>query len=214
MTQKNNKGFWNRYAKLYDYEVLKFSKAAYSEIYKRISNTLTKEMDVLELATGTGLIALHIADSVGTVKATDFSPKMIDAAMKKEVPKNVYFSVEDASALSFADQMFDAVIISNALHIMPQPELVLENIRRVLKPEGILIAPNFSHGHLKQSSKLNRWILNMIGFETYSKWTPQEYVVFIEKNGFEVKKWDILSAAFPLVYLEATLSKKRHGETN
>lgn len=96
-------------------------------------------MNVLEIATGTGLIAVNIADSVQSITATDFSPKMIEAAMKKRVPDNVHFSVEDATTLSFSDQTFDAVIISNALHFMPDPGEVLKNIRRVLKPLIIVL---------------------------------------------------------------------------
>ncbi len=204
--KKDNKGFWNRYAKIYDFEINRFNGPAYEQMYKSMAGVLTKEMKVLELATGTGLIAVHIADTVKSIEATDFSPKMIDAAKKKAVPSNVHLSIEDASALSFPDQSFDAAIISNALHIMPDPKIVLQNIRRVLKPNGILIAPTFSHGHISNSSwKLNTSILKLIGFETYSKWSPTEYVSFIEENGFRVKKWEVLKAAFPLVYLEAEL---------
>jgi len=204
--KQDNKNFWNRYAKLYDFEIHKFNSSAYSEMYRLMSVVLTKEMRILEIAIGTGLIAINIADFVQSVEATDFSPKMIEAAMKKHIPDNVRFSVEDASALSFADQTFDAVIISNALHIMPDPELVLMNIKRVLKPGGILIAPTFSHGHINNSTwKLNTFVLKVIGFETYSKWKPEEYVSFISKNGFFIKNWKVLKAAFPLVYLEAKL---------
>ncbi len=205
----NNKKFWNRYAKLYDFEVFRFSAPAYIEMYRLMANILTKEMRVLEIATGTGLIAVNIAASVRSVDATDFSPKMIEAAKKKDVPDNVRFSVEDATALSFADQTFDAVIISNALHIMPDPGAVLAGIRRVLKPAGLLIAPTFSHGHLRDSTwKLNNFILKLIGFETYSKWRPEEFVEFIGRHGFTVKSWRVLKAAFPLVYVEAMLSAR------
>jgi len=201
---KSNKKFWDRYARLYDAEVLRFSRSAYAEMYRLMSRILTKEMDVLELATGTGLIAVNVAGAVRSIEATDFSPKMIETAKKKTVPQNVHFSVEDATTLSFDDNSFDTVVISNALHIMPDPELVLENIKRVLKPNGLLIAPNFSHGHLQKSSwNLSAFILKVIGFETYSKWTPEEYALFIEKNGFQVGKWQVFKAAFPLVYLEA-----------
>lgn len=203
---RNNKNFWNRYAKIYDIEIDRFNRSAYSEMYRLISGALTKEMKVLEIATGTGLIAVNIADSVQSIVATDFSPKMIETAMKKRVPVNVHFSVEDATALSFLDQTFDAVIISNALHIMSDPGVVLKNIRRVLKPNGLLIAPTFSHGHLRDSTwKLNAFLLRIIGFETYSKWKPEEYVDFINQNGFSVQTWKVLKAAFPLVYLEAKL---------
>lgn len=207
--KKDNKTFWNRYAKIYDIEIDRFNRSAYSEMYRLISGALTKEMKVLEIATGTGLIAIHIAEAAQSVAATDFSPKMIEAATKKRTPDNVHFSVEDATALSFLDQTFDAVIISNALHIMPDPELVLKNIRRVLKPNGLLIAPTFSHGHLRDSTwTLNAFLLKMIGFETYSKWKPEEYVDFINRNGFSVQTWKMLRAAFPLVYLEAKLQEQ------
>ena len=204
--EQNNKKFWNHYAMIYDIEIDRFSRSAYSEMYRLISGALTKEMKVLEIATGTGLIAVNIADSVKSIIATDFSPKMIETAKKKRAPATVHFSVEDATALSFSDQTFDAVIISNALHIMPDPGVVLKNIRRVLKPNGLLIAPTFSHGHLRDSTwNLNTFLLKMIGFETYSKWKPEEYIDFINQNGFSVQTWKVLKAAFPLVYLEARL---------
>jgi ubiquinone/menaquinone biosynthesis C-methylase UbiE len=202
--EKDNKKFWSRYAKFYDMEVLRFSGAAYNEMYRLMGNALTKEMNALEIATGTGLISINTARYVHSIHATDFSPKMIDAAKKKDAPPNVFFSVEDGTALSFADRTFDAVIISNALHIMPNPQKVLAEVKRVLRPSGLLIAPTFSHGHLRDSTwKLNAAILKLIGFETYSKWTPDEYAAFIGQNGFAVKNWRVLKAAFPLVYLEA-----------
>ena len=201
----DNKKFWDRYSGLYDFEINRFNKAAYEEMYSLMSEVLRADMRVLEVATGTGLIALGIAKFVRQVEATDFSPKMIETAKKKIAPSNVRFSLEDATALSFANDSFDAVIISNALHIMPDPEAALESIRRVLKPGGLLIAPTFTHGHLKNSTwNLNAKILKLIGFETYSKWTPEEYTGFIEKNGFSVGRRKVLRAAFPLVYLEAT----------
>ena len=202
--KRGNKGFWNRYAKLYDFEINRFNGKAYSAMYRFMANALSPDMNVLEVATGTGLIAINIAANVYHVEATDFSTKMIESAKKKKSPGNVCFSVEDATELSFEDNSFDAVIISNALHIMPDPVKVLSNISRVLKPDGLLIAPTYSHGHIRTSTwNLNVKVLKLIGFETYSKWKPEEYIEFIRQNGFQVERWQVLSAAFPLVYLEA-----------
>ena len=202
--KRDNKSFWNRYAKLYDFEIKRFSGKAYSEMYRMMGNSLSPDMTVLEVATGTGLIAVNIAGYVRHVKATDFSPKMIETARKKKAPGNISFTIENASALSFEDGSFDAAIISNALHIMPDPVKVLANISRVLKPRGLLIAPSYSHGHISNSTwNLNAKFLKLIGFETYSKWSPDEYIAFIGQNGFQVNRWQVLRAAFPLVYLEA-----------
>ena len=207
--ENKNKKFWDKYAKLYDFEVLRFSKSAYNDMYRMMSNALSASSNVLEIATGTGLIAINIAPYVNAIEAIDYSPKMIETAKrKKNTPANVHFKVEDAMDLSFVDNSFDAVIISNALHIMPAPNLVLKNIKRVLKPNGLLIAPNFSHGHLKDSTwDLNAKFLRFIGFEAYAKWTPEEYISFIEHNGFLVRKHKVMKAAFPLVYVEALNEK-------
>jgi ubiquinone/menaquinone biosynthesis C-methylase UbiE len=206
--QRANSKFWDRYAKLYDFEINNTSSAAYNEIYRLMSSALQKDMDVLEVATGTGLISLHIANSVRSVVATDFSPEMIKKAKKKPCPDNVRFTIEDATDLSFSDDTFDAVIVSNALHIMPNPTAALASIKRVLKPAGLLIAPNFTHGHIDEHLwNFNAKLLKLLGFVTYSKWLPDEYVSFISQNGFSVDKWFVLKAAFPLVYLEA---KNKH----
>jgi ubiquinone/menaquinone biosynthesis C-methylase UbiE len=200
----SNKWFWNRYARLYDFEINRFSGKAYQEMYQLMANVLSSDMRVLEVATGTGLIATNIAPYVHHIEATDFSPKMIETAKKKKAPANIRFSVEDATELSFEDEIFDTVIISNALHIMPDPVKVLKNISRVLKPKGLLIAPTYSHGHIHNSTwNLNTKILKLIGLKTYSKWTPNEYVSFVCQNGFSLERWQILHAAFLLVYLEA-----------
>jgi ubiquinone/menaquinone biosynthesis C-methylase UbiE len=200
----NNKGFWDYYAGLYDFEINRFSGKAYSVMYRLMAEALTSDMDILEVATGTGLIAVNIAAHVSHIEAIDFSPKMIEKAKKKKASGNIRFSVGDATELAFEDNSFDAVIISNALHIMPEPAKILFNISRVLKSNGLLIAPTYSHGHLHESTwNLTAKILKLIGFETYSKWTPEEYISFIGQNGFQVERWQVLSAAFPLVYLEA-----------
>lgn len=207
---RDNKGFWNLYAKLYDFEIMRFSGKAYQEMYRMMARVLSPDMVALEVATGTGLIAVNVAAHVRHMEAVDFAPNMIARAKKKIALDNLRFSVEDATALSFEDNAFDAVIISNALHVMPDPAGVLSEISRVLKPSGLLIAPSYSHGHIKDSTwRLNARVLRLFGCETYAKWSPETYVDFISQNDFEVKHWQVLRAAFPLVYLEAHKTGER-----
>ena len=56
--------------------------------------------------------------------------------------------------LPYADKSFDVVIVSNALHIVPQPEKALQEIKRVLKEDGVLIAPTFTHAGNSFSGKV------------------------------------------------------------
>ncbi|MFQ8766422.1 MAG: class I SAM-dependent methyltransferase [Oscillospiraceae bacterium] len=76
---------------------------------------------MLELATGTGLIAKHIVNAAAHIEATDASAEMIAEAKRDNRSAKLHFSVQDMFRLPYADKSFDVVIVSNALHIVPQP---------------------------------------------------------------------------------------------
>ena len=137
------KNFWDRNAKIYD-RFMRGDAAAYDEMYARIRPTV-RGKSVLELATGTGAIARHIADSASHVEATDASPDMIAQAKHVGECAGVNFCVQDMFHLPYGNGSFDVVIVANALHIVPEPEKALIEIGRVLKPGGVLIAPTFTH---------------------------------------------------------------------
>lgn len=141
--EKDNKGFWDRWAGRYD-RTISGDKNTYARIVNRMKKKLNRNMVMLELACGTGILSVQLAGNVKLLEATDFSEKMVRKAKQKCHSARLHFSVQDATALPYAPQTFDAVVISNALHIMPSPEKALAEIRRVLKPEGILIAPTFT----------------------------------------------------------------------
>lgn len=205
MKDKANLNFWDRFAGIYDMFIKKDNKA-YDEMYSLIRTRLTSNMHVLELAAGTGLISVSIADKVSSIEATDFSDRMIAEAKKKKVPDNVSFSVQDACNLPYEDSSFDAVVISNALHIMPDPELVLKNIRYVLKDDGVLIAPTFTHAGNDGIGRLKAKLMELFGFKAYHKWTAEQYCSFLINNGFYIEKQQVLEASFPLTYVEARKS--------
>ncbi|MDE7333438.1 MAG: class I SAM-dependent methyltransferase [Lachnospiraceae bacterium] len=83
---------------------------------------LDRDMYVLELASGTEVLSVQLTGKVKMLEATDFSEKMIEQAKLRLYSSRLHFSVQDATALPYVPEIFDAVIISNALHIMPFPE--------------------------------------------------------------------------------------------
>ncbi len=202
MEDQANRSFWNRFSGLYDLFMRK-DKNTYNQMYSLIRERVNPDMHVLELATGTGLISIAIADRVNQVEATDFSPQMITEAKKKQVPGNVNFSVKDACDLPYADGSFDCVILSNALHIMPDPELALKNIKRVLKSDGVFIAPTFTHAENGVGGRMKAKLMEWFGFRVYHKWTQGEYCAFLKRNGFAVERCTVLQSSFPLTYVEA-----------
>ena len=199
------KSFWDRNAGCYD-RFMRKDRAAYEEMYTLI-RPVVKAKTVLELATGTGLIAKHIVNAAAHIEATDASAEMIAEAKRDDGSAKLHFSVQDMFCLPYADKSFDVVIVSNALHIVPQPEKALQEIKRVLKDDGVLIVPTFTHAGNSFSGKVRAFFMKRVGFPLRSKWTSEEYLRFLRQNGWTVRKSAVLKASFPLTYAECVKSE-------
>ena len=202
---RKHKNFWDRNAGRYNCFMRK-DQAAYEEIYELI-RPIVRHKTVLELAAGTGLIAKHIVNAAAHIEATDASPEMIAEAKRENHSAKLHFSVQDMFCLPYADKSFDVVIVSNALHIVPQPEKALVEIQRVLKEDGVLIAPTFTHAGNSFSGKVRAFFMRRVGFPLHSKWTSAEYLRFLSQNGWTVRKSAVLKASFPLTYAECVKSE-------
>lgn len=201
MKDDTNKKFWQRFAKIYA-PFMKSSAPLYNEICDEVKKNLNGNMNVLELACGTGQLSFELSNYVKTYEATDFSQAMIAEAKKKKKGSRLHFSVQDATKLPYADNSFDAVIISNALHIMPYPEKALAEIKRIIKNDGILFAPTFIHGESK-GYRIRIKLMEAAGFHTYSKWNEESFSKFLISNGFTPKKHKIIGDSLaPLCYME------------
>ena len=197
---RKHKNFWDKNAGRYDHFMRK-DRAAYDEMYELI-RPLVRHKTVLELATGTGLIARHIVNAAAYIEATDASPEMIAEARRDNHSAKLHFSVQDMFRLPYVDKSFDVAIVSNALHIVPQPEKALAEIKRVLRDDGVLIAPTFTHAENSFSGKVKAFFMRLAGFPLHSKWTSEEYLRFLQQNGWAVRKSAVLKASFPLTYAE------------
>lgn len=157
---------------------------------------------MLEIATGPGLLAKHVADAAKRMVATDYSEGMINQAKKGKHPANLSFEVADATSLPYGDNSFDAVLIANALHVMPDPEKALSEIDRVLRPGGVLIAPNFVAHRGTFLSRVWSCVLKIAGISFEHQWSPEEYQSFLAQNGWKVTYSKELGARIPLAYTE------------
>ncbi len=202
---QEHKDFWDKNAGRYD-RFMRKDRAAYDEMYELI-RPIVRHKTVLELATGTGLIAKQIVNAAAHIEATDASAGMIAEAKRDNRSAKLYFSVQDMFRLPYAEESFDVVIVSNALHIVPQPEKALAEIRRVLKDDGVLIAPTFTHAGNSFSGRAKAFFMKLVGFPLHSKWTSEEYLRFLQQNGWTVRKSAVLKASFPLTYAECVKSE-------
>jgi len=96
---------------------------------------------LLDVATGTGDLAIALADAGGReVIGLDVAPRMIAAAEEKRHGRDdVTFVVGDAMRLPFPDEHFDAVTVSFGLRNMPSYLGALTEMTRVIAPGGRLV---------------------------------------------------------------------------
>ena len=202
---RNSQNFWDKNANRYD-RFMRKDTAAYEQMYELL-RPVVRQKTVLELATGTGLIAKHIVRYADHIEATDASQEMIEQAKQGVKSTKLYFSVQDMFHLPYADQSFDVVIVVNALHIVPEPEKALSEICRVLKDDGVLVAPTFTHADNAFFGNVKAFFMKLAGFPLHSKWTSHEYLAFLRENGWTVQKSTVLKASFPLAYAECVKSE-------
>jgi ubiquinone/menaquinone biosynthesis C-methylase UbiE len=191
---------WDLYAPIYK-RAMRSDQKIYDFMYERIPDRI-RDKEVLEIATGPGLLAKHVAPAARRMVATDYSDGMIAEAKKGACPGNLTFEVADAMALPYADDSFDAVLIANALHIVPDPEKVLREIDRVLRPGGVLIAPNFVEHKGTLGSRIWSGILVMAGVRFEHQWSAKEYLEFLETHGWRVTFSKEMAARIAMLYTE------------
>lgn len=199
------KKIWDLYAPVYE-KAMRADYKYYKFMYDRIP-TKIKDKEVLELATGPGLLAKHVAYAAKRMIATDYSEGMIKEAQKGDYADNLTFEIADATQLPYADHSFDVVLIANALHVMPEPEKALREIDRVLKEDGLLIAPNFVSHKAGLISRLWSWILKLAGIKFEHQWSGEEYLAWLKEHGWKVLYKKNCPARISLMYTECVRKK-------
>jgi len=194
--------FWNSFSAKYDRFINSTLGTTYHKLYQPLKADVTGTGKILEVATGTGLLAFEICNHVKSINAIDIAPEMIKIACDKQKQKNIsniVFEVGDSCNLVFEDETFDVIIASNVLHLLFEPEKSLAEIRRVLKPDGIAILPTFCHANNLQSRTISAF-MSLFGFRARNKWNTKSFILFLENNRFAIIKSQIIPGKIPLMY--------------
>lgn len=98
----------------------------------------------LDLAAGTGDVAFALAARGARVAALDITHRMLQIASAKRPPSQmVTFVTGDMMSLPFQDGAFDLVTTGYGIRNVPAIEPAIDEIRRVLRPGGLLLSLDF-----------------------------------------------------------------------
>ncbi|MDO5714433.1 MAG: methyltransferase domain-containing protein [Tissierellia bacterium] len=196
---------WDRVAGIYDYFVNK-ERPAYEKIGSFIRE-YPSDVKVLELCSGTGLLTEFLLEYFPDYLVSDFSEDML-MKLKDKFGGEISYKTIDCMDIIVEDNTYDLVIMANALHILPNPEKALEEVGRILKPEGIFIAPTFlREDSLKE--RLQNYGLKMAGIQTHHPWTYEEYQNYFLGHSWEILRAEKIKGSFPIGYVECKKRRKK-----
>ena len=168
-----------------DIKAVETSYARWAPIYDKTFGALTSggrrhvvahinkgDCTVLEVGVGTGLSLPHYAPHL-SVTGMDFSDEMLAKARERVAREGLTHVAGlrqmDARDLDFPDASFDTVAAMHVLSVVPEPERVMEEIARVLKPGGqVVIANHFMRttGVLGFLEKVSAPFANTLGWHS------------------------------------------------
>jgi SAM-dependent methyltransferase len=128
-----------------------------SHTWRTISNSaeylsprLVPGLSLLDVGCGPGTITVEFADRLvpGGVVGLDASAEVIERAHREFVRDNLRFVVGDAYALPFDDNTFDLAHAHQTLQHVADPVAVLRELRRVVKPGGLVAARDVDYAGL------------------------------------------------------------------
>jgi len=145
---------------------------------------------VLDVATGTGSLAIELGKKAYEVVGIDLSDKMLAVAKKKSKADNITFQHMDASKMDFPDGTFDIVTISLGLHDMPLEirDAVLKESKRVLKSDGKLFILEHTLPRNKVFASISAALIDTFESRYFLPFVKSDFQAYLQSFGFKIKK--------------------------
>jgi 2-polyprenyl-6-hydroxyphenyl methylase/3-demethylubiquinone-9 3-methyltransferase len=143
----------------------------------------SKVVRVLDVGCGAGFLSNHLGREGFEVTAIDLSASSLDIARQADETKKVQYLQADAYELPFDNASFDVVTSTDFLEHVSEPQKVLREVARVVKPNGFFFFHTFNRN----------WLSNLLvikSLEWFVKNTPEHlhvYDLFIKPK--ELRDW-------------------------
>jgi ubiquinone/menaquinone biosynthesis C-methylase UbiE len=124
----------------YDERCIEYARRRFEHAFRPVSAPFGTS---LEIGAGTGFFTLNLmlGDVIGQGHVTDLSPRMVEVALRNGagLDLDVHGKAADAEHLPYDDESFDLVCGHAVLHHIPDLDLAMREVLRVLKPGGVFV---------------------------------------------------------------------------
>ena len=134
-------------------------------VQRMIKKTFPKSCSVLDIGCGGGLLTNPLALDGHQVVGIDLSESSLEWAKKTDTTRSVSYLKADAKQIPLQDGSFDVVCAMDLLEHVTDPNLVIKEASRLLKPHGHLYFHTFNRNLLS-------YLLVIKGVEWFVKNTP------------------------------------------
>jgi 2-polyprenyl-6-hydroxyphenyl methylase / 3-demethylubiquinone-9 3-methyltransferase len=152
-------------------------------IIKKVDALGKRRCDILDIGCGAGFLSNDLAKAGHRVTGIDLSARSLDVARHRDDTRSVRYLQQDALALSLSRERYDVICAMDFLEHVETPRRIVEDISRLLKPEGLFFFHTFNRTWLS-------WLIAIQGVEWLVPNTPKNmhlYSYFIKPA--ELKNW-------------------------
>lgn len=172
----------------------KFRPTYPPELFDYLNSIVKIREKAWDCGTGNGQVAYELAKSFDTVFATDISQRQIDNALETN---NIQYSVQSAEQAEFHNQMFDLVVVAQAIHWFDFERFYLE-VTRTAKENATLCV--IGYGRIKITQPIDRIITNFYTNTIGNYWDSERK--YIDEN--------YQTIPFPFEEIEAPTFENKH----
>ncbi len=155
----------------------------------------TKILRILDVGTGSGDFAKLLATLFPGAEITGIDPdeKSLETAISVLTDSKFRFIIMDAGQLVFPDNSFNLVTISNALHHLPDRGTVINEMKRVVTPEGYLVISELYSDNLNPAQEVQKFyhhtrsrVDRLLGIYHHETWSRSEIIQMVREYGVEI----------------------------
>lgn len=197
--RKKDAGIYGHLAKWYDKNARKSRLGEFQAYANEVAKLVTERGRILEIAPGPGYLAIELAKKGYSVTGVEISKDFVEIEKKnaQEADVMIDFKEGNAANLPCDENTFDFIICTAAFKNFQDPIKAMNEMYRVLKPEGTALIIDMNHEATKEDLELEVKKAGMKGFDKIfvtfsfktflkqSAYTKEEIEHFITQTPFQ-----------------------------